>query len=257
MRNYTLLFFTILLSNVVVMNASALQASKQIAKFKITEPAKGQKSKPLYLWATYYHVHYAKAKKSRGVRLKSIRGRILGPSLSATDFCKAAMEGTVKVRRRNGKMIVYNYAGLGKRSQVNCGRVYSKISTRIKRALGRTRFRRASGDYGDGVRNYKLQPFRTIAVDRKRIPYGTVIYIPRAKGVRFTYKGKRYIHDGYFFAGDTGGAIKKRHIDVFLGNNTRNPFRFIKNRKHRRFKAYVVWNSKLRNKMRRLHTKNQ
>jgi len=246
-------FKSIVFFAAILLSSTSLLAANSITKFKINKPHTGQKSKVMYLWATYYHIHYAKAKKRKGHRLKKVNGKNLGPKLSSIDFCKGAMQGTVKVKRLNGKKTVYNYDGVAKKAQVKCGKYYPKMPKRIKRVLGKTRFRLASGAYGDGTKNYILKPFRTIAVDKARIPYGTLIYIPSAKGVRFKFNGRRYRHDGYFFAADTGGAIKNRHIDVFLGNNTRNPFKFIKNKKQRRFKAYIVWNRKLKKRMRQYH----
>ena len=50
----------------------------------------------------------------------------------------------------------------------------------------------------------KPTPYRTIAVDPKVIPYGSIIYIPEYKAL--------------FKAEDTGSAIKGKRIDIFLSN---------------------------------------
>lgn len=68
------------------------------------------------------------------------------------------------------------------------------------------------------MKGYKLFPYRTIAVDKNHIAYGSVVFIPDAVGTEILKKdGKTFLHDGYFFAGDTGAAIKTNHIDVFTG----------------------------------------
>jgi len=69
--------------------------------------------------------------------------------------------------------------------------------------------------FGLGVDNYRLIPYRTIAVDPTRILIGSVVFIPQAYGVRLP-SGE--IHDGFFLAHDIGGAIKGDRIDIFLGD---------------------------------------
>ena len=87
-------------------------------------------------------------------------------------------------------------------------------------------------EWGLGVQNaewisqieaYKLIPYRTIAVDPKVIPIGSVVYIPAVRGIRLP-KGE--IHDGYFLAHDIGTAIKGKRIDIFVGSEsgTHNTF---------------------------------
>ena len=46
---------------------------------------------------------------------------------------------------------------------------------------------------------------RTIAVDPKQIPLGSIVYI---------------VNHGYFIAEDTGGAIKGNRIDIFVDSHT-------------------------------------
>lgn len=59
---------------------------------------------------------------------------------------------------------------------------------------------------GDEVTSLGIKPtpYRTIAVDPKVIPYGSVVYIPEYKAL--------------FKAEDTGSAIKGKRIDIFLPN---------------------------------------
>lgn len=68
--------------------------------------------------------------------------------------------------------------------------------------------------YGLAAAGDKLIPYRTLAVDPEVIPHGTVLFIPSLVGVRLP-SGE--IHDGYFFAHDTGQGITGRRIDVFVG----------------------------------------
>lgn len=66
--------------------------------------------------------------------------------------------------------------------------------------------------YGFGFEDVPLVPFRSVAVDPKVIPLGSMVYIPAAKG---TLLPDGAIHDGYFGAVDIGSLIQDRKIDVF------------------------------------------
>ena len=79
-------------------------------------------------------------------------------------------------------------------------------------------------------------------MDSKTIPYGTIIFIPKAKGKTITLpNGETARHDGYFFAGDTGSAIKDNHIDIFSGISKDNPFKeIILSDPTKTFDAYIV-----------------
>ena len=190
---------------------------------------------PLALWATYYYIPRVTPIQT-GHPLRDMQGQPLGPRLSLRDWCEAAMQGTVSVVSPPGPDRVFNYAGVTRTREVDCKPIYPKHP-----AISRTRFTRAVGPYGDGVRRMILLPFRSIAVDRRLIPYGSVIYIPAARGIALTLPdGRQAQHDGYFFAADRGGAIKGNHIDVFIGSATRNPFAFVRSRRRPTFDAYVV-----------------
>ena len=94
---------------------------------------------------------------------------------------------------------------------------------------------------GCGVRNHPLMPFRTIAVDPAVIPLESVVFVPELRGRAFTYQGTDYVHDGYLFAGDRGGAIRGRHIDVFLVEAAAGPLEDIfASTENRTFAAHIV-----------------
>ena len=78
-------------------------------------------------------------------------------------------------------------------------------------------------NYGLGVENYKLIPYRTIAVDPYHILIGSVVFIPQAVGIPLS---NCIYHDGYFLAHDIGKVIKGKRIDFFVGfdKDTNNSF---------------------------------
>ena len=58
-------------------------------------------------------------------------------------------------------------------------------------------------------------PMRTVAVDPRYIPRRTRLFIPETVGMRMP---DGTIHDGYWYASDTGGAIKGQKIDLYTGH---------------------------------------
>jgi 3D (Asp-Asp-Asp) domain-containing protein len=56
---------------------------------------------------------------------------------------------------------------------------------------------------------------RTVAVDPRVIPRRTKLFIRETVGLRMADGS---IHDGYWYASDTGGAIKGQKIDLFTGS---------------------------------------
>lgn len=56
---------------------------------------------------------------------------------------------------------------------------------------------------------------RTMAVDPRYIPRRTRLFIPETVGMRMP---DGTIHDGYWYASDTGGAIKGQKIDFYTGH---------------------------------------
>ena len=56
---------------------------------------------------------------------------------------------------------------------------------------------------------------RTMAVDPRYIPRRTRLFIPETVGMRMP---DGTLHDGYWYASDTGGAIKGQKIDLYTGH---------------------------------------
>ena len=67
--------------------------------------------------------------------------------------------------------------------------------------------------FGRGAGQRSLDPFRSIAVDRRLIAIGEPLYVPEFDGLRLPDGS---VHDGCLRADDTGGAIKKRLIDFYV-----------------------------------------
>ena len=58
-------------------------------------------------------------------------------------------------------------------------------------------------------------PMRTVAVDPRVIPRRTKLFIRETVGLRLADGS---IHDGYWYASDTGGAIKGAKVDLYTGH---------------------------------------
>lgn len=207
------------------------------------------------LWATNYYtelrtnVSSGQSFKDRDENVLKIDSTKVG--LSNKHFCYAAMEGSVALSFKNGKTITFNYDGRGT-SQLDCS-IY--FGGRFG-SSGEVKFKIAYSKWGEGEQNlgYALIPYRTIAVDSSHIPFGSVVYIPQARGIKITLpSGKRFKHDGYFFAGDHGGGIKGNHIDVFTGNLKKHPFKFIRSNSSKTFNAQLVKDPDIIRQMTTIH----
>ncbi|WGM32036.1 3D domain-containing protein [Brevundimonas sp. NIBR11] len=58
-------------------------------------------------------------------------------------------------------------------------------------------------------------PMRTLATDPRVIPRRTKLFIRETVGMRMPNGA---IHDGYWYASDTGGAIRGQRVDLYTGN---------------------------------------
>ncbi len=211
--------------------------------FSLAAPEPEALGPDLRLWATHYHtpqVTPASATSSAAFPLIGRKGDPISPPLSHRDWCESALQGSVSVR--TGEITTaYVYVDDKGPEQANCDEFLGSLSDGVKNATRRARFMKVNHALGCGVRNHPLVPFRTIAVDPAKIPIESVIFVPELRGRAFRYNGRDYVHDGYLFAGDRGGAIKGAHIDVFMVDGGADPLEdLFASTDARTFAAHVV-----------------
>jgi 3D (Asp-Asp-Asp) domain-containing protein len=248
MKHYSLL----LLSIWVTLIFSPLTWAAPDTEFNFPELSV-DKLKKLSLYATHYYDYPAK-EQAGGVPLLNTSNKSISVEISKLDWCKGAIEGTIQITSENGDKKTFNYADKKGALQVDCKKITGIKQSWIN-STGKSRFAIAKGIFGDGVNGYALIPYRTIAVDKQKIPFRSVIYIPKARGVNIELpSGIKVAHDGYFFAGDTGGAIKGEHIDVFSGVLISNPFpNFVDKDENFRFDAYLVEDKDIKERLLNVH----
>lgn len=212
-----------------------------------------QTGQPLDCWGTYYYIPTVDA-QATGVPLLDENERPLGPLLAPETWCAAAIEGTVAVRV--GEFVrLFDYAGRSPNLQYDCRRCARFQNYAGYEKTGRVLWQPTEG-FGLGVRNYRKVPFRTVAVDPELIPYGSVLYVPAARGHSYVDEnGRDRTHDGYFFAADTGSFIKGNHLDFFLGFSQLPPFDFVRSRADHTFEVYLVEDAEIAWSLARLHGK--
>jgi 3D (Asp-Asp-Asp) domain-containing protein len=211
--------------------------------FALEEPAPQTLGPNLRLWATHYHtpiVTPAPEAISAAFPLLGRDGSWLSPPLRQKDWCEAALQGSVSVKQ-GGKSTAYVFVDSNGPEQTNCDEFLGSLSDGVKNATRRARFMAVNHPLGCGVRNLPLMPFRTIAVDPDVIPLESVIFVPELRGRKFQLNDREFIHDGYLFAGDRGGAIRGRHIDVFMIDDQFEPLEdLFASTDKRTFAAHVV-----------------
>lgn len=234
----------------LILLCSCASAKDPLSKdtFSFHEPSSNDLDAKVNLWATYYYL--PQIKDGAGTfNLRDMQSIELGPSLSLHEWCDSAMEGSVRIISLKNETKTYNFAGVTKENPVDCSSIF-------RFDVSKTKFREARGSYGDGLDNFILAPYRTLATDTTKISPGTVLYIPQARGAKIELEsGRVIIHDGYFFAGDKGGAIKGNHVDVFIGTHKTAPFfPWIKSASSKTFEAYIVNDKKIISELNELHT---
>ncbi|MFT5860872.1 MAG: 3D (Asp-Asp-Asp) domain-containing protein [Flavobacteriaceae bacterium] len=209
----------------------------------------GQSS--LKLWATYYYtptVIHARG----GLPLLNASHEKTGFRLDSLDWCDAAIQGTVAINK-DGEITTLNYAGRSDSLLFDCRKcsIYRNYDGYLK--TGKVLWSESIG-FGKGVKDFNLVPCKTIAVDPEKIPIGSVLFIPDAVGTLYDVgDGIQAAHDGYFFAGDVGSKIIGNHIDVFIGNAIKNPFKFVSSLSTLGFDAYLVTDKDIINALTELH----
>lgn len=80
-------------------------------------------------------------------------------------------------------------------------------------------YRVTGRQWGNAGNGRALQPFRTVAVDPKIVPMGTLLYIEELDGRQMPGKPPwgGFVHDGCVSADDTGGGIDGHQLDLFVG----------------------------------------
>ncbi|MGC7405136.1 3D domain-containing protein [Pandoraea pneumonica] len=241
------------LAAIALLTSPALTLADTAQQSDFDLPAPAAVASPKKLWATHYYVLVA-ASAPTGIPFRDAAGNALSDNISPRDWCLAAIEGTVQVNLGTKKRTL-NYDRMGAQ-QVDCKKIL-KANARKKpwiTSTGKSYFKLAKGPFGDGVNDYRLVPLRTIAVDNSVIPYGSVIYVPAARGTTVEIDGQKLQHDGYFFAGDTGGAIKGNHVDVFCGATTANCLPgIITSNDKRTFDAIVITDASIVDRLRAQH----
>jgi 3D (Asp-Asp-Asp) domain-containing protein len=211
--------------------------------FLLSEPPPQALGPDLQLWATHYHtpiVTPAPKEMSAAFPLLGRDGAPISPPLRQKDWCEAALQGSVSVQS-GSKAKAYAFIDDDGPEQTDCDAWLGDLSDAVKLATRKARFTPVSHSEGCGVRNIPLMPFRTIAVDASIVPIGSVIYVPELRGRAFRYNGHDYVHDGYLFAGDRGGAIRGRHIDVFMTDDPETPLEdLFASTRTRTFEAHIV-----------------
>ena len=237
---------------------------------RFSPPQEVDKVQRLALFGTYYYTPSHRYVPD-GVTILDLDGRSLGPKLASKDFCNAADEGAFRAPSSLGasRYASYTYAGAPALShaQVRCAGFFQTKLNQFSRGevaenwpnivagFERSRFRRSIAPYGNGGSTRWLVPWRTIATFNSQIPPGSVLYIPQVRGAKVALpSGHVVVHDGYFFAADSGGGIKTDHIDFFTGLIAPKPFLLpgIDGRSNR-FDAYVVINDRVAAHFKGLH----
>lgn len=203
------------------------------------------------IWGTYYFLPQLTVSTGKPYPLRDMNERPLTQGgLSKVEWCKAATQGSVRIRKLDGTTTLFTHGGKSDRNFIDCsGTPYAGVSTKIRG----NRFAPSNTPYGKG--SYaQVIPFRSLAVDPNYIDYGSVIYIPQARGKRITLDdGTSFTHDGYFFAADTGSAIKGCHVDYFSGELDKAPFSFVASRADVTVSMQIVNDQSIVQQVRKIH----
>jgi hypothetical protein len=229
-------FFCILLLLMLGNASGQQQPLRQADSFALEPPADLSKLEKEAAWFTAY-IDYLVNEDSTAtaVPLKNADGQALNIGLSHKAWCIAADEGTMTVLLANHQTRSFNFARSGQTSITDCSDVLTGLEDpRTIQAINRSLVKELPPDapFGLGVKNYRLIPYRSVAIDLKgEFRRGDVLYIPQLKKVTITLPDGRTVnHDGYVMAVDKVSACSgdghmplgcnKNHIDYFKGRTT-------------------------------------
>jgi len=82
-------------------------------------------------------------------------------------------------------------------------------------SLKATLYHGGRGMSGHDSLGCRVSPMRTVAIDPAIVSRRSIIFIKETVGMPLPGGG---LHDGYWYASDTGGAIKGSRIDLFTGS---------------------------------------
>jgi len=227
------------------LNTTELQVRIDSDRFDLPAPAAQERGAPIRLWATWYY-RFTTDENPAGLPLRDPQGQAVSVPISPRPWCESALQGSVSIRSGHGLRRTYSFVRLGTASLLSCSD-YFRLDAPWMNVAGRSRFAPARGPYGDGAAGYVVVPYRSLAVDPEVIPLGSVVYIPAARGQWVHLPDGEWVrHDGWFFASDTGGAIRGHHVDIFTGISPWNPFpNFVSSRPEAGFTAYLPRTNKL------------
>jgi hypothetical protein len=106
-----------------------------------------------------------------------------------------------------GSEQLYQAALMNGSVRLSSGRVLTVDDT----VNGQWRWAEVNNPFGRGAK-CPMIPYRTLAVDPNVIPFYTVVFIERTKGLHLPDGS---VHDGIWYATDSGGDIKGLRIDLF------------------------------------------
>ena len=234
----------LIMRRVVMVGLVVLACDAGAADFDLPMPSLTTAQELVVLVTHYYVTPPFRTGVRNGMPILDVHGVALTKPISKKDWCSGAIEGSIAVVE-NGRKRVFHFVKAMGVPQVDCTQVLHLRGDALLHIKGteRSRFAEATGSLGDDVRGRAPVPYRTIAVDRSVIPFGSVVFIPAARGATIHLSdGSVAHHDGFFIAEDTGGRIRGAHIDVFCGEQVGKCIPTIMSSKHGlpRVKAYIV-----------------
>jgi 3D (Asp-Asp-Asp) domain-containing protein len=143
-------------------------------------------------WTMYYIHEIEVVEKDRGVShtVELLTGERTTVSMTPASSRTAKVEAAAAMTDKNG-------------------------NRRVGALIGNVWHELPEGAFGVGNRKNPLVPWVHVAADQSLYPFGSRVFVPSAVGYT-TPEGK--VLDGYFWVGDTGGAIKgKLRFDLFVG----------------------------------------